>query len=330
MNQRKNTNPKSVVNLRAYGLAFIGIVMFSITLPMTRIAVAQMSPVFVSFGRAAIAGLLAICVLTYQRAALPRGSDWGWLLGTIIGVVFGFPLFSSIAMKSVAAAHGAIITGLLPLATIIAGAILVGERPSVKFWIWASLGSALVICFALLRGGGQPVSGDWAMIAAILLGALGYACGGHLSKKLGGIHTICWALVFSLPINLLVASLTWEQQYLQANLMTWVGLGYVSIFSMFVGFFFWYGGLALGGIAKIGQVQLIQPFLTVSVAAWINHEPFEMITVLFALGVILTVAMGRKSLVASDRTAHLNANNAAHNAVNNAVNKAASKAITKL
>ena len=292
----------SNVNLRAYTLAFIGIAMFSITLPMTRIAVTQMSPVFVSFGRAAIAGLLALGVLIYQRAARPQGSDWGWLLGTIIGVVFGFPLFSSIAMKSVAAAHGAIITGLLPLATIIAGALLLGERPSIKFWVWALLGSALVVCFALLRGGGQPVSGDWAMIAAILLGALGYACGGHLSKKLGGIQTICWALVLSLPINLVVSVLNWQQQYLDANVMTWVGLGYVSVFSMFLGFFFWYGGLALGGIAKIGQVQLMQPFMTVLFAAWLNHEPFEFSTALFALGVILTVAMGRQSAVTVDKT----------------------------
>ena len=291
-------NLSANINLRAYALAFVGIVMFSITLPMTRIAVTQMSPVFVSFGRAAIAGLLAIFVLIYQRAARPKGSDWGWLLGTIIGVVFGFPLFSSIAMKTVAAAHGAIITGLLPLATIVAGTLLIGERPSVKFWIWALLGSTLVVYFALLRGGGQPVSGDWAMVAAILLGALGYACGGNLSKKLGGIQTICWALVLSLPVNLVVTALTWEPQYLQADPITWIGLGYVSIFSMFIGFFFWYAGLALGGIAKIGQVQLIQPFLTVTFATLINREPLEITTMLFALAVILTVAMGRKSVVA--------------------------------
>ena len=280
---------------RAYGLAFIGVFMFSITLPMTRIAVVQMSPTFLSFGRAAIAGILAIAVLLYQRAARPTGSDWGWLFGTIIGVVFGFPLFSSIAMKSVPAAHGAIITGLLPLATIIAGALLVGERPTIKFWFWAFVGSALVVTFAMVRGGGQPLTGDWAMFAAIVLGALGYACGGHLSKKLGGAQTICWALVISLPINLVVGAYTWEPKYLDANSMTWIALAYVSIFSMFLGFFFWYAGLALGGIAKIGQVQLVQPFLTVTVASVINREPFEWITVLFALGVILTVAMGRKS-----------------------------------
>ena len=282
---------------RAYLLAFVGVFMFSITLPMTRIAVVTMSPTFLSFGRAAIAGLLAISVLVYQRAARPSGSDWVWLLGTIVGVVFGFPLFSSIAMKSVAAAHGAIITGLLPLATIIAGALLVGERPTIKFWLWAFVGSTLVVTFALVRGGGQPLSGDWAMLAAIVLGALGYACGGHLSKKLGGVQTICWALALSFPINLFVGTFTWEAKYLDANFMTWVALAYVSIFSMFLGFFFWYAGLALGGIARVGQVQLVQPFITVAMASLINHEPFEWITVLFALGVIFTVAMGRRSQV---------------------------------
>ncbi|MDC6238780.1 DMT family transporter, partial [Ralstonia solanacearum] len=237
-------------------------------------------------------------------ARRPRGGQWGRLAITAAGVVVGFPLFSSLAMRDVPAAHGAIITGLLPLATAVFAAWFGRERPSRWFWACALAGSALVVAFALLRGAGTLHRADWLLFAAMVAGALGYAVGGKLSRELGGTQTIAWALVVSLPVLLpVVGALAWLPASHQAEALArasghaWLGLAYVSVFSMFVGFLFWYSGLAAGGVARVGQIQLLQPFMTL-IGGWLLlGEPLDAPTVLFALAVIAVVGLGRRTAV---------------------------------
>ncbi len=289
-------------------LGFIGVAIFSQTLPFTRMAVAELDATFVALARAVLASLLALALLAatgaLRTARRPRGGQWGRLAVTAAGVVVGFPLFSSLAMRDVPAAHGAIITGLLPLATAVFAAWFGRERPSRWFWAYALAGSALVIAFALLRGAGTLHRADWLLLAAMVAGALGYAVGGKLSRELGGTQTIAWALVVSLPVLLpVVGALAWLPASHQAEALArasghaWLGLAYVSVFSMFVGFLFWYSGLAAGGVARVGQIQLLQPFMTL-IGGWLLlGEPLDAPTVLFALAVIAVVSLGRRTAV---------------------------------
>ncbi|MDO3605642.1 DMT family transporter, partial [Ralstonia pseudosolanacearum] len=253
-----------------------------------------------------LASLLALALLAatgaLRAARRPRGGQWGRLAVTAAGVVVGFPLFSSLAMRDVPAAHGAIITGLLPLATALFAAWFGRERPSPWFWACALAGSVLVVSFALLRGAGTLHRADWLLFAAMVAGALGYAVGGKLSRELGGTQTIAWALVVSLPALLpVVGALAWlpgthqAAALAQASGHAWLGLAYVSAFSMFVGFLFWYSGLAAGGVARVGQIQLLQPFMTL-IGGWLLlGEPLDAPTMLFALAVIAVVGLGRRT-----------------------------------
>jgi drug/metabolite transporter (DMT)-like permease len=216
---------------------------------------------------------------------------------TAAGVVLGFPLFSSVAMQYVPASHGAIVLGIMPLATALFGALRFGERPSVGFWVAAAIGSGLVVIFALQQGGGQLHVADLALFIAVIAAAMGYAEGGRLAQTMGGQQVIAWALVLSMPLVLPI-TLWFAWRYgMNASVGAWTGFAYVSIFSMFIGFFFWYKGLALGGIARVGQVQLIQPFLTLLGAAVILGEVLEWRTFLFALAIIAVVAIGRKMAI---------------------------------
>lgn len=280
---------------RAYWLGFIGIAIFSVTLPVSRIAVTQLPPTVVTFGRALVAGLLACLVLAWRRPGWPQRQQWLWIAACAVGVVFGFPYFSTLAMQTVPASNGAIITGMLPLATALMGAWLNHERLKRRFWLWSLIGFAMVLAFAFWRGNGQPLQGDWAMLAAVALGALGYACGGRLATSLGGINTICWALLLTLPINLALTVVNWPANAQTISTATWLCMAYLSVFSMFVGFFFWYNALALGGIGKVGLIQLLQPFLTVMVASMINAEPLHWLTVTMSIAVAIVVFNGRRA-----------------------------------
>jgi drug/metabolite transporter (DMT)-like permease len=280
---------------KAFWLGLAAIVIFSVTLPVTRVAVLELPPPFIAFGRAVGAGVLAACVIAWRRPPIPTLMQWRWVCLIAIGVVFGFPYFSTLAMQNIAASHGAILTGLLPLGTALMGAWLGRERPSKKFWFWAMIGSAIVVAFAVWRGGGQPVKGDWAMLAAVVLGALGYAAGGKLAGSLGGINTICWALIISLPVNLAMSAVYWPGNIQSVTWVSWLCFAYLAVFSMFIGFFFWYGALAMGGIGKVGLIQLLQPFITVVMASLINHEALEISTVIMAVVVALVVFNGRRS-----------------------------------
>jgi drug/metabolite transporter (DMT)-like permease len=275
-------------------LGVLGILLFSLTLPFTRIAVLEIDPVLVAFGRAVVAAVCAIALLRWNGATFPTRPQVRSLLITAAGVVVGFPVFMSLAMRYAPASHGGIVMGILPLVTALFAALRFGERPSARFWIAALFGSGLVIAFALQQGGGQLHPADLAMFVAVLAAAMGYAEGGRLAQTMGGPAVISWALVLSLPLVLPVTiALAWHYG-VHASPIAWLSFAYVSLFSMFIGFFFWYRGLALGGIARVGQVQLIQPFLTLLGSMLLLGEQLEINHFVFAFAIIAVVAIGRK------------------------------------
>ena len=281
-------------------LGLVGVVIFALTLPMTRLAVGtpgapQMSGAFIALGRAVVAAGLSITFLLMTRAPLPRRTDWWPLAVTSAGVVFGFPLLTSIAMRHVEAVHASVIVGVLPLATAIVGARLHHQRPSAGFWLCAALGSALVVAFAILRSGMGGMSiqpADALLLAAMGCAAVGYGYGARLSQHMRAEHVICWALVIALPLTLPTALLTRPQSALQAS--AWWGFAYVAVFSMWLGFFAWYRGLALGGTVRVSQVQLLQPFLGMLFAVPLLGEQLDALTIGFAVAVIATVFVGKK------------------------------------
>jgi drug/metabolite transporter (DMT)-like permease len=277
-------------------LGLAGVAIFSLTLPFTRLAVRELDPLFLTLGRALGAAVLAGGWLRLRRAALP-GRAALWPLAIVaLGCVLGFPLLSSIAMRSVPASHGAVLVGVLPLATALYAALRGYERPSNGFWLVALLGNGLVVVFALGQGGGALQRADLLMFGAIVAAAAGYAEGGRLARRLGGQEVICWALVLAaVPAAVLLLALEGDRlgRLAAAGPASWLAFGYVTMFSMFIGFFFWYRGLALGGVAKVGQVQLLQPFLSLAGAAVLLGETLTMANVAFALAVIATVALGR-------------------------------------
>lgn len=282
-------------------LGLLGIAIFSVTLPMTRLAVGtpelpQMSGFFIAFGRAVVAGLLSALLLAATRAPLPARGDWLPLAITAGGVVFGFPVLTSVAMRHVEAVHASVIVGVLPLATAAVGALLHRQRPSLGFWLCAALGSALVVGFALLRAGPNSGGGlalaDMLLLAAMLCAAVGYGYGARLSHHMQPEHVICWALVIALPLNLPLAAWHWPDTALNAS--AWWGFAYLAVFSMWLGFFAWYRGLALGGTVRVSQVQLVQPFLSMLFAVPLLGEQLDAVTVGFGLAVIATVFAGKK------------------------------------
>jgi drug/metabolite transporter (DMT)-like permease len=275
-------------------LGIVGVAIFSLTLPFTRIAVAELNPVLVALGRAVVAAAGSAMLLWWVGAPRPTPSQCKALIVTALGVVVGFPVFSSIAMRYVPASHGAVVLGILPLATALFGALRFGERPSIGFWIAAVIGSGIVVAFALWQGGGELHLADLALFASVIAAAMGYAEGGRLSQTMGGQQVISWALVLSMPVLLPVTIWLGWHYGVSASPQAWMGFAYVSVFSMFIGFFFWYRGLALGGIARVGQVQLLQPFLTLIGAALILGESLDARNILFALAVIGVVAIGRR------------------------------------
>ncbi|MDB5763352.1 MAG: hypothetical protein JWQ21_2347 [Herminiimonas sp.] len=278
-------------------LGAIGVAIFSLTLPFTRMAVAELNPVLVALGRAVVAAVGSALLLWWIDAPRPAGRQWKALAIIALGVVIGFPVFSSVAMRYVPASHGAIVLGILPLATALFGALRFGERPSIGFWIAAVVGSAIVVGFAVGQGDGALHAADLALFAAVIAAAMGYAEGGRLSQTMGGLQVISWALILSMPLLLpLTVWLGWHYG-VEASPRAWVGFAYVSLFSMFIGFFFWYKGLALGGIARVGQVQLLQPFLTLIGAALIVGEALEARNILFAVAIIAVVAIGRRMAI---------------------------------
>jgi drug/metabolite transporter (DMT)-like permease len=280
-----------------FGYGFLGVLIFSLTLPATRIAVSGFDPIFVGLGRAIVAAGLALILLLATRQPLPPLRFLPRFYIVVVGVVIGFPLLSAIAMRDASASHGAVITGLLPLSTALCGVWRADERPSLAFWLFASLGSALVIGFALLSGGGSLQLADLALLGAVAAAGLGYAEGAVLSRTFGAWQVICWALVLSIPMLLPIAWPHIPSNIASVSLVAMLGFLYVSVFSMFLGFFAWYRGLALGGVARIGQIQLLQPFLTLVASALFLGEHLSLTTLSFAAGVIICVACGKRTQI---------------------------------
>jgi drug/metabolite transporter (DMT)-like permease len=273
---------------------FIGVVIFSASLPATRIAVLEFDPVFLTVARAGIAGLLALGLLAIFKEKYPARQDFWPLIITAFGVVLGFPLLTAFALKYITSAHGIVFLALLPLSTATFAVLRGGERPKPAFWIFSVLGAAFVAGFALSKDFDVSPIGDLLMFAAIVVCGLGYAEGGKLSRHLGGWQVISWALVISLPPMLLLMFLYRPVTFSGISLPAWAGLFYVSVFSMLVGFIFWYRGLAMGGIAAVGQLQLLQPFMGLGIAAALLGEKVTPLMLVVTVGVIACVAGARR------------------------------------
>jgi len=273
---------------------FIGVLIFSGSLPATRVAVLDFNPVFLTVARATIAGLIALCVLLIFKEKRPTRKQLTSLTIVSIGVVVGFPLLSALALQYITSAHSLVFLGLLPLTTAIFGVIYGGERPPLAFWLFSVLGSLLVVGFAIAQGISASPLGDILMLLAVILCGLGYAQGATLSKMLGGWQVISWALVLSLPFMAPLAFFFIPSSFEGISTAAWIGLTYVSLFSMLIGFVFWYRGLAQGGIAAVGQLQLLQPFFGLALAATLLHEEVSIIMLGITIGVILCVAGSKK------------------------------------
>ena len=282
---------------RGLWLGLLGVVIFAMTLPMTKLAVGtasdpQLPPQFVTAGRAAFAGLLSVGYLWLTGAPRLQRRDVPALVVSALGTVVGFPLFLSLALRQVDAMHAAVVTGLMPLATAVVAALYFRQRPSFGFWACALLGCALVLVFAAHQGSGRLSAADGLLLLAVASAAIGYVAGAQVSARLPAEQVICWVLVISLPLTLPAMLVTWPVQPVRAS--AWGGFAYVTLFSMWLGFFAWYRGLALGGTVRVSQVQLVQPFLALLFAVPVLDEKLESTTVLFSLAVIAIVFVGKK------------------------------------
>jgi drug/metabolite transporter (DMT)-like permease len=278
----------------AWGSGLLGVMIFSGSLPATRVAVADFSPIFLTSLRAVIAAILGAAFLFTLQQARPARGDLVPLAIVALGVVVGFPLLTALALQHITAAHSIVFIGLLPLATAIFGVLRGGERPKPAFWLFSILGAATVAGFAISRSDGGSVEGDLLMIAAIVLCGLGYAEGATLSRRFGGWQVISWALLLSLPMTAIIVLFTQPVSWGSVSMPAWISLAYVSIFSMLIGFLFWYRGLALGGIAGVGQLQLLQPFFGLSLAALLLHEPVAWTMIASTAVVVLCVAGAKR------------------------------------
>jgi len=283
-------------------LGVLGVAMFAVTLPMTRLATGtqvapQLSPWFVTFGRAALAGVLSVIVLLAMRAPRPQRHQWKPLAMALAGNAIGYPLLLGYALRVVTASHAAVITALLPLVTAMVAAWVLQQRARLGFWVCAVVGSGLVVAFSLVRSS-QHGSGfgfeaaDLLLVGAVIAASFGYIYGAQVTPSLGAERVICWVCVMTLPLTLPGAILTWPQQPIATS--AWFGLLYVGLFSMWIGFFAWYRGLALGGALRVSQTQLLQPFLSILAAVPLLGEPLDVVTLGFALAVVATVLAGKQ------------------------------------
>jgi drug/metabolite transporter (DMT)-like permease len=284
---------------RGFALGILGVVIFAMTLPMTRLAVGdahdpQLPPAFVTAGRAALAGLLSLAYLRGVRAPWPARQHWRTLLICALGTVLGFPWFLALALRHVDAMHAAVVTGVLPLGTAVAAALWLRQRASIGFWVCAAIGCALVLAFAARQGQGALAAADGLLLLAVASASIGYVAGAQVSTRLPAQQVICWVLVLSLPLTLPAMWLTWPADAHAVRASAWGGFVYVTLFSMWLGFFAWYRGLALGGVLRVSQVQLVQPFLALLFAVPVLGERLDAATVVFALAVMAVVLAGKR------------------------------------
>lgn len=273
---------------------FLGMTIFAGSLPATRVAVADFDPTFLTCLRASLAALLAVLLLWGLRQPRPSKQQLPPLIFSALGVVVGFPLFTALALQHVTAAHSIVFIGMLPLCTAIFAVLRGGERPRWPFWAFSLLGASFVAGYAALGQSEVSLMGDALMIAAIIVCGMGYAEGATLSRKLGGWQVICWSLILSLPVMLPITLLTAPSNFTGVRVEAWISLGYVSLFSMLIGFVFWYRGLALGGIATVGQLQLIQPFIGLVFAVLLLGESISLTMVWVTLAAVVCVAGAKR------------------------------------
>ena len=274
---------------------FLGVSCFGLTLPATRFIIPFFEPIFIGLGRAVIASIAAAIFLIVTRPKIPTPKQFFQLIGVAGGIVIGFPVLSAWAMQTVPASHGGVVLGIMPLATAIVGAIVSSEKPSLAFWLFGILGSIIVIVYALLQGFGSFQIGDIFLGGAILSAAIGYAVGGKLSKEIGGWQVICWALIISFPFIFLPAWIEAPEisvASLPANVL--ISFIYLALVSQFFGFFLWNKGLALGGITRVSQTMLFQPFITLFASFFLIKENIGFETIVFSLLVFVIVAIGKK------------------------------------
>ncbi|MFN0264305.1 DMT family transporter [Tepidamorphus sp. 3E244] len=293
----EGADPARRRELAGYALGFLGVVIFGGTIPFTKLAIHDLSPWFLALGRASVAACLATATLLVTRSPRPRREDIVPLLASGVLLVLGFPLFITMALEYVPAIHGAIVIGILPLATVVAAAIILRERPSPAFWFWAALGALAVVGYAVRKGGFTPHLHDMLLLAAVACASTGYTIAGRLSRHMRGWQVISWQLVFLFPVTLPVALFNAPADLSSVPLSAWTGFGYVSLFSMFLGFFAWNAGLAMGGVSRVSQVQLLQTFVSLAVAALLLGEPLDAETLLFASAVVVIVFLGRRARV---------------------------------
>lgn len=289
---------------RGLWFGLLGVVIFAMTLPMTRLAVGaaadpQLPPLFVTAGRAAVAGLLSIGYLWLTGAPRPQRRQWRAFAVCAAGTVVGFPLFLAFAVREVDAMHAAVVTGVLPLGTALAAAAFFRQRPSFGFWLCALAGCALVLAFAAQRSHGELRAADGLLLLAVASASIGYVAGARLSAQMRAEQVICWVLVLSLPFTLPAMLALWPTQPVRAA--AWGGFAYVTLFSMWLGFFAWYRGLALGGTVRVSQVQLVQPFLALLFAVPVLGETLDAPTIAFSLAVVATVFLGKRMPVNLER-----------------------------
>ena len=296
-----NNTPAHRENLGLW-LGLLGVFIFALTLPMTRLATGtvdapQMSPWFVTWARAALAGGLSLIYLLAVRAPWPLAAQRGPLYLSLAGNVIGYPLLLGWALRHVTASHAAVITALLPLATAAAAAWLMHQRARLGFWVFAAVGSALVAVYSVLRASqmGHGFGLTWAdtlLVGAVVAASLGYVAGAKVTASMGAEKVISWVCVMALPLTLPGAWLTWPDQTIAP--ISWLALLYVGVFSMWAGFFAWFRGLSLGGPLRVSQLQLLQPFISILAAIPLLGESLDAMTLGFALLVVLTVFMGRR------------------------------------
>ena len=282
------TTPDPQPAASGLGWGLLGVLAFSFTVPFTRVAVEGMSPLFIGTGRAVVAAVLAAAALALTRQRLPRGTQWVRLGVVAGGVVLGFPLLTSYALTSVPAAHGAVVIALLPAATATMAVLRGHERPPTRFWVFAALGVAATLAFVLLQGGGLGGFGvaDLLLLGAVVSAAVAYAEGGLLARELGSWQTVSWALVVAAPVTFVLAAGSVLSEPPSATAAQWAAFGYLAAVSMYLGFFAWYRGLAIGPMAQVSQVQLVQPVLSLVWAAVLLGEHLGLTTVLGALAVV--------------------------------------------
>jgi len=276
-------------------LGFIGVVIFGGTLPATRLAVSQIDPIALTSLRTAIAGLCSLVLLVTLRRKPPPRALWPQLTLTMLCVAVLFPLLMSMGMQTVDASHGGVVLGILPIATALVAVAITHERPRPLFWIASVAGAALVIAFSLRQGGGAFSTGDLLLFAAVAVSAIGYAFSGRLTSQMPGWEVISWVLVIALPLSIPAAALTMPADISHISLKPWLGLLYVALFSQWIGFFAWNAGMAMGGIARVSQIQLLQPFVTFALAALFNDETITLQILLFAAAVVVTVAISTRT-----------------------------------